>query len=76
MAGEALAQAKGRQVQRQINVCPFGFLGFLNNIYFLQVGSSAARKAGKAGSLVMTSEDVAAALGEQGVTVRRAPYFQ
>ena len=45
-------------------------------MFLRQVGSGAARKAGKPGSLVLGSEDVAAALGEQGVTVRRPPYFQ
>ena len=34
------------------------------------------RKPGRERALVMNSEDLAVALGDQGVTVKKPPYFQ
>ena len=34
------------------------------------------RKPGRERTLVMSSEDLAVALGDQGVTVKKPPYFQ
>jgi hypothetical protein len=52
----------------QINSCPQARLR--------QSGAGARKAPGKERIFALTSEDLSAALGEQGVTVTKPPYFQ